>query len=106
MKHKNKNLKLWLDDERPAPFGWLHVLTASDAITTLATHRVSELSLDHDLGLIDETGYDVLLWIKRKITTSDFKPPVMYAHSVNPVERKRMLSAIKKIIETVRKRDG
>lgn len=42
--------RLWLDDERPAPAGWVHVRTASTAIELLAAGGVTEVSLDHDLG--------------------------------------------------------
>jgi hypothetical protein len=55
---------VWLDDVRPAPRGWRRARTPDEAINLLRTGRVTELSLDHDLGLITEgreaTGYDVL----------------------------------------------
>ncbi|KKW45863.1 MAG: hypothetical protein UY96_C0013G0020 [Parcubacteria group bacterium GW2011_GWB1_56_8] len=104
MQRKDFNLKIWLDDERPAPFGWLHVLTVSDAITMLGTGRVSDLSLDHDLGLSSGTGYDVLVWLEEKVATSAFELPNLFVHSRNPVGRKRMSAAIEKIYEIARKR--
>ena len=104
VKRKDFKLKVWLDDERPAPAGWLHVLTASDAITTLGTGRVSDLSLDCDLGFSCGTGYEVLVWLEKKVATSDFTLPNLLVHATNPVGRKRMLAAIKKIVKTAGRR--
>jgi hypothetical protein len=43
-------MKLWLDDARPAPQGWVHVKTVQDAQRLLASGKVTHASLDHDLG--------------------------------------------------------
>lgn len=43
-------MKLWLDDVRPAPEGWVHVRTAEEAREKLLAGGVVECSLDHDLG--------------------------------------------------------
>jgi hypothetical protein len=53
------DLRVWLDDDledRAAPAGWIHVTTAWKAIELLASGRVVELSLDHDLGDDKENG--------------------------------------------------
>jgi len=55
-------LRVWLDDlleDRAAPEGWIHVMTAPAAIALLETGRVVELSLDHDLGDDDVAGKGV-----------------------------------------------
>ena len=55
-------MKVYLDDERAAPAGWVDVRWPEEVIELLKTGNVTELSLDHDLG--DDghgTGYDVLL---------------------------------------------
>jgi ABC-type uncharacterized transport system fused permease/ATPase subunit len=62
-------MKVWLDDLREAPQGWVHVRSPEEAIALLRSGKVEELSLDHDLGLVDQngreiTGYDVLTWIE------------------------------------------
>jgi hypothetical protein len=44
-------VKVWLDDQRAAPEGWVHVRTPEEAIRLLRRGEVEELSLDHDLGL-------------------------------------------------------
>ena len=44
-------VKLWLDDVRPAPEGWVHAKTATEACDVMQSVVVSEASLDHDLGI-------------------------------------------------------
>ena len=56
-------MKLWVDDERPAPKGWCWVETSAAAIELLATHSVVEMSLDYSLKRGD-TGDNVLYWLK------------------------------------------
>jgi hypothetical protein len=59
-------MKIYLDDERPVPEGWILVKTAHHAITLLRQHanEIEVISLDHDLGPPESgTGYDVLVWI-------------------------------------------
>ena len=46
-------MKLWLDDERPAPEGWVWVKTAAEAIRALADQDcefITHMSFDHDLA--------------------------------------------------------
>lgn len=92
-------MKVYLDDERIAPDGWVQVRWPDEAIKLLQTGSVTHLSLDHDLG--DDkrgTGYDVLFWIEQEVVLSGFAPPaIMEVHSANPAGRKRMLAAIEAI---------
>lgn len=100
-------VKLWLDDVRPAPDGWLWARTNAEARATLAANEVVECSLDHDLGLHDEdpalydelqrndpnaaheafmskrsedNGYRLCCWM----VAHDLVPPVVTIHSWNP----------------------
>lgn len=89
-------LKLWLDDERPAPRGWTPCRWPSEVIAhmQLAPERVHVVSLDHDLG--DDakgTGYDVLAWIEEMVATQGFTPPLIQIHTANPAARLRMNAA-------------
>ena len=43
-------MRVYLDDLRPAPEGWVRVFWPEEAITLLKTGLVTEISLDHDLG--------------------------------------------------------
>lgn len=40
--------RLFVDDRRPAPAGWLQARTARAAIAYLKRGGIEELSLDHD----------------------------------------------------------
>lgn len=95
-------MKIYLDDIRPHPDGWVRTYTASETIELLANNIVSDISLDHDLG--DENvincgnGYDVLLYIEEKVANGIITNiPNMQVHSANPPARLRMEMAIKSI---------
>ena len=82
-------MKVWLDDLRPAPAGWTWVTNVTQVIKLLESGEVEELSLDHDLGSVDEngresTGYDVLVWIEERVVMEEFRPPKLSVHSANP----------------------
>ena len=96
-------LRVWLDDDlvdRAAPEGWIHVVTAWEAIELLDTGRVVELSLDHDLGDDDRngTGSTVVDWIaeQRGVHGRDLWPrDGITLHTANPAGRERMARAIR-----------
>jgi hypothetical protein len=88
-------MKVFLDDERPTPVGWVAARWPEDVIAHLQTGEVTELSLDHDLG--DDahgTGYDVIVWIEEAVVTRGFRPPRIAVHSANPAARQRMEAGI------------
>jgi hypothetical protein len=93
-------VRIWLDDRRPEPDGWVRCYTPEQVIELLQTQAVAELSLDHDLGLLDgpreRTGYDVLLWIEQQ-AAQGYTPPEIHVHSANSVAHQRMLAAIEAI---------
>ena len=94
-------MKIFLDDERPAPEGWILVRWPGEMIAHLTTGQVTEISLDHDLG--DDTrgtGYDVVKWIEEAMATRCFTPPKITVHSANPAARPRMELGIRKIEHT------
>lgn len=91
-------MKVYLDDERTTPDGWVRVHWPDEAIALLKTGEVAEISLDHDLGDDDRgTGYDVILWIEEAVATSGFCPPDIRVHSVNPPARLKMELGIQNI---------
>ena len=45
----NKGIRLWLDDNRPAPEGWVHAHNVEEAKVRLLQRNVEDLSLDFDL---------------------------------------------------------
>ncbi len=89
-------MKVYLDDMRTAPEGWVPCLWPSEVIDLLKTGLVTHVSLDHDLGDDDRgTGYDVLTWIEREvIVNDDFVPPDISIHTANPAARQRMELAV------------
>lgn len=90
-------MKLWLDDERPAPPGWVRVTTATDAIARLTAGGVHEISLDHDLGEDSPggSGYDVAVWIEQAAFNGTLPKLAWSIHSANPVGRARMEQALR-----------
>lgn len=94
-------MKVYLDDERQTPDGWVRVYWPDEAIALLETGDVIEISLDHDLGDDERgTGYDVLLWIEEAVALRGFVPPVMRVHSANSSARLKMEAAIVAIGKT------
>jgi len=54
-------LRVFLDDERATPEGWVRTYWPDEVIDLLETNAVAEVSLDHDLGNEQRgTGYDVV----------------------------------------------
>lgn len=87
-------MKIWLDDVRPEPEGWVRCYWPNEVIALLEQHPVTHISLDHDLG--DDargTGYDVLKWLEEQVHLYGRKPPQIKIHSANPAARERMLHA-------------
>ena len=96
-------MKLYLDDIRDAPDkSWLVCRTAPEAIRQLQKGNVAIISLDHDLGSGQPTGYDVMKWIEKEVFTNKFTPPlIMQVHSGNPVGKNNIKAAIKRIQKQV-----
>lgn len=92
-------MKVYLDDERAHPAGWVRTYWPDEAILLLKTGRVTELSLDHDLGDDSRgTGYDVLLWLEAAVILSGFTPPErIVIHSANASAWTKMSQAIDSI---------
>jgi hypothetical protein len=88
-------VKVYLDDNRPAPVGWVLVRTADEAISLLRQGDVTEMSLDYDLG--DPhfgTGLDVLDWLEQALSERRVQLPRLMAHSGSMLGRRRLQAAI------------
>jgi len=96
-------MKVYLDDVRPTPDGWIRVYWPDEAIELLKTNKVTDISLDHDLGDDERgTGYDVVVWLEEAVALDKFVPPNIMVHSDNSSACERMragIKAIKKIHE-------
>lgn len=97
---ENIEMKVFLDDERKTPAGWVRVYWPEEAIEHLKSGRVTEISLDHDLGDDEHgTGYDVVLWIEEAVYTRGFVPPKINVHSANSSARAKMNLGIQSIVK-------
>ncbi|KAF0814842.1 hypothetical protein IGB42_00897 [Andreprevotia sp. IGB-42] len=97
-------MKVFLDDERATPDGWVRTYWPEEVIALLETGQVTELSLDHDLG--DDahgTGYTVLLWLEEQVATRGFVPPPLRVHSANASARLKMEAAIASVARLARR---
>jgi hypothetical protein len=100
-------VRVFLDDERATPEGWVRVYWPDEAIALLEGGAVTEISLDHDLGDDERgTGYDVVLWIEEAVVLRGFVPPKISVHSANSSAREKMLAGIEAIERHVRRAAG
>jgi hypothetical protein len=91
-------IALWLDDVRPMPPQYTHLAkTAAQAIEVLKTRQVCKISLDHDLGEGNGTGYDVAKWIEEHAFLGDL-PRItgLRVHTDNPVGRQNINAALRR----------
>ena len=112
-------MKIWLDDCRPAPEGYVWVKTVDEAIFEIERRnrefdvcwkhyifgwcdreklekridiwRIDEISCDNDLGENEHEGYKLLDWLE---ATSRNYP--IHIHTANPVARERMRAIIER----------
>lgn len=110
-------IRIFLDDNREPPVGWIAARNAEQAMLYLLTQQVDELSLDHDLdaphchtcsfscGLRetgcrhscschsngDVNGFDLLKWIAENNQWPAVKPQV---HSANQEQAPKMRAFI------------
>ena len=90
-------MKLWIDDVRPAPYGYVWVKTVNDAILQIEMHEQNNvpfvlISLDHDAGDYGSPDYIKLLdWLEE---TGRNYP--IHIHSINPVGVENMRRIIER----------
>jgi NAD+-processing family protein with receiver domain len=107
---KTVRLKVYLDDCRPGPAShpvtdesvhdihddwpdWIIVRGIKNLKLLLEMGMVGDLSLDHDLGTIQDTGYQLCLWMAE---TGNWPKGHIWVHSANPVGAKNMVETIKR----------
>ena len=85
--------KLFLDDERfPVDDTWTIARTVPEALNLLKTKGLpSHMSLDHDLGENQETGYDFVKKCANYCIDLNIQfSPDFYVHSQNPIGKQNM----------------
>lgn len=84
--------KLWIDDERKPPEGWLWSKDYDDAVYILSLKWVFEwVSFDHDLGE-GKDGYDVVKWIAEENIWPSIRNIAVHTH--NPVGAKNICGVV------------
>lgn len=88
-------MKIWLDDVRPTPDGWVRCYSVNEFLKLMEQHgaAIEAASLDHDLGEFHDDGGDgfkAVLWMAE----FDVWPQEIKVHSANPVGVERMLGII------------
>lgn len=88
-------MKLWLDDTRAEPDGWVRCYWPDEMYERISSEEVTHISLDHDLGDDERgTGYEVLLWLESQVVLFGLTPPIVYIHTANVAARARMHAAL------------
>lgn len=95
-------MKIWVDDIRPAPEGYIHLKSVFDVISWIifSEHnkrddKIEILDLDHDAGDFRHMGGDyinILNWLEE--SHRDYIP--IRIHSMNPVGVENMRRIIQK----------
>ena len=102
--------RIYLDDARGTPPGWIRAYWPKEVIDHLESGNVTQVSFDNDLGqeiLVDgraPEGYDVIKEIEMRVHTTGFRPPLMFAHTADITARLRMELGIEEIWKAVFRR--
>lgn len=87
-------IKIYVDDLRDCPDGYIVARTMGQAIHYLENNEVSILTLDHDLGEDENgilpSGYDLVKYICENGLRAD----KIYIHTDNPVGRDNMYQTL------------
>lgn len=79
-----ETIKVYLDDARPTPEGWVRVYTVEQCICLLKTRIVSHVSFDNDLGDGQPEGYLGLNTLEEIVYFDPtFPVPIITIHSSN-----------------------
>ncbi|MDF2722446.1 MAG: hypothetical protein K0Q59_2121 [Paenibacillus sp.] len=83
-------IHVFLDDLRPCPKGYKYAQNVDECIRLITRYKVNILSLDHDLGFMKPSGFEVVKYIvKNKVY-----PKKIIIHSANPFGRFRMFKLL------------
>ena len=90
-------IRIWLDDLRTPPVGWVWVKDSATAIEMLSEFQrlgteYELISFDHDLGG-DDTSRRVLMWI---IENEFFPTDEVFVHTANSVGREFLVGTAKR----------
>lgn len=98
--HCGGKMKVFMDDERQTPEGWVRTYTVEETKNLLSTRMVTHLSLDNDLGSLDPKteGFNVLNWLEEVVDDDKTFPiPEMQVHSSNASRAMSMRQTIARL---------
>ena len=96
-------MKVYLDDIRSTPDGWVRTYSVDETIQLLKSGKVEELSLDNDLGGGVREGWEVMAWLEGEVVVNGLTPPHRFTfHTDNTVRRDYMKAAARNILNHVR----
>lgn len=93
-----KSMKLWIDDLREPPPGWVWAKSSAEAAYKLGSEvgangmralSLEAISFDHDLG-----GEDTTLNTVSLLEDWEIWPDICYVHTSNPAGRRDLLTAL------------
>lgn len=93
-------MKVFMDDARETPEGWVRTYDVEQTKNLLSTRLVTHLSLDNDLGSLDYSteGYNVLNWLEEVVYYDPTFPiPEMQVHSSNASRAQSIRQTIAKL---------
>lgn len=94
-----KNKKIFLDDERDTPLGYIRTHTVEETIELLKAEDVDTLSLDNDLGTGLKEGYQVMDWLEDQVRNYGLRPPIhMMFHTHNTIRKQYMKEVARNIL--------
>lgn len=96
-------MKLWIDDCRPAPPGYIWIKSTNEALRFIVNHinEIEEIALDHDAGDYVDYGGDYIN-ILNELERLSCKSPLAFVgykfsiHTANPVGAANMRRIIQK----------
>ena len=93
-------MKIYLDDQFPAPAGWIKVTHPNDVISYIRRGEAEIIDLDYHLGNDREyTGITVLEWLQKEIGENRIpaRVPEIIIHT-NDTEAKERMEGVRRRI--------
>lgn len=96
-------MKLWIDDVRPAPEGYIWIKSTNEALNFIVNHlkEIEEIALDHDAGYYAGWGGDYINILKELERLAHKSPATFIGykfsiHTANPVGAANMRAIIQR----------
>lgn len=84
-------MRLYVDDLRKCPEGWTLARTNTEAIRLLATGYVEEVSIDHDICVVNFSTISEPVRRRLAIGEETFQPVIYYIALMKPEDRPKKI---------------